>query len=118
MAGVALYSGAFGTEQAERLMWRAGFGPRPGEAAALAAKGLDKAVESLIHPPKEKLTGPAPTDEDGRPIAPFDAWGHDGLWWLDKMVRSNRQLVERMTLVWHDWFATSNAEVGSQQLMI
>ena len=44
MAGVATYTGAFGAEQAERLLWRAGFGPRPGEAAALAAKGLDDAV--------------------------------------------------------------------------
>ena len=34
------------------------------------------------------------------------------------MVRSNRPLVERMTLVWHDWFATSNAGVGSQRLML
>src|SRR5262249_46479277 len=35
-----------------------------------------------------------------------------------KMVRTSRPLVERMTLVWHDWFATSNAGVGSQKLML
>jgi uncharacterized protein (DUF1800 family) len=34
------------------------------------------------------------------------------------MVRGNRPLVERMTLVWHDWFATSNEGVGSQGLML
>ena len=34
------------------------------------------------------------------------------------MVRTRRPLVERMTLVWHDWFATSNDGVGSQQLML
>ena len=34
------------------------------------------------------------------------------------MVRTNRPLVERMTLVWHDWFATSNEGVGSQRLML
>ncbi len=34
------------------------------------------------------------------------------------MVRTNRPLVERMTLVWHDWFATSNDDVGSQRLML
>ncbi len=34
------------------------------------------------------------------------------------MVRSNQQLVERMTLVWHDWFATSNSGVGSQKWML
>ena len=34
------------------------------------------------------------------------------------MVRTSRPLVERMTLVWHDWFATSNTGVGSQGLML
>jgi uncharacterized protein (DUF1800 family) len=34
------------------------------------------------------------------------------------MVRTNQPLVERMTLVWHDWFATSNQGVGSQRLML
>ena len=34
------------------------------------------------------------------------------------MVRTSRPLVERMTLVWHDWFATSLAGVGSQKLML
>ena len=34
------------------------------------------------------------------------------------MVRSNRQLVERMALVFHDWFATSNDNVDHQQRMI
>ena len=116
---VAVYGGRFGIEQAERLLWRAGFGPRPGDAAKLAAKGLDRAVESLTRPRgKQKLGGPPPKDEDGRPLAPADAWGHDHLWWLDRMLRTNRPLTERMTLVWHDWFATSNEGVGSQRLMI
>ena len=34
------------------------------------------------------------------------------------MVRTSRPLVERMTLVWHDWFATSLDGVGSQKLML
>ena len=39
-----VYQGEFGIAQAERLLWRAGFGPRPGETAALVAKGFDGAV--------------------------------------------------------------------------
>ena len=111
--------GSIRPAQAERLLWRAGFGPRPrrGEVAR-AAKGLDGAVRSLTHPPAERWIGPRPRDDKGRPLAPADAWGHDHLWWLDRMVRTRRPLVERMTLVWHDWFATSNAGVGSQKLML
>jgi uncharacterized protein (DUF1800 family) len=118
VSGVEVYRGAFGRDQAERLLWRAGFGPRPGQVAELARLGLDGAVRSLTQPGPERLTGPLPRDDKGRPIAPRDRWGHDHLWWLDRMVRTSRPLVERMTLVWHDWFATSNAGVGSQKLML
>jgi uncharacterized protein (DUF1800 family) len=113
-----VYRGPFDAPEAERLLWRAGFGPRPGEAKALAKLGLDGAVHSLLNPGVERLVGPKPHDSKGRPLAPADRWGHDHCWWLDRMVRTSRPLVERMTLVWHDWFATSNAGVGNQKLML
>jgi uncharacterized protein (DUF1800 family) len=115
---VPVYKGRFAQAQAERLLWRAGFGPRPGEAKRLAVKGLHSAVRSLTRPAQQTLVGPAPVDDKGRPIAPGDAFGHDHLWFLDRMVRTTAPLVERMTLVWHDWFATSNQGVGSQPLML
>src|ERR1035441_8203291 len=113
-----VYSGRFGVEQAERLLWRAGFGPKPGQAAALAKNGMRAAVLSLTRPAQRTLHGPAPTLQNGQPIAPYDVWGNDVLWWLDRMVRSRAPLIERMTLIWHDWFATSNELVDSQRLMI
>ncbi len=118
MPSIPRYTGRFGPTEAERLLWRAGFGPRRGQAASLAGLGLDGAVRFLTHPPGERWIGPPPHDDKGRPLAPADAYGHDHLWWLDRMVRTRRPLVERMTLVWHDWFATSNAGVGSQKLML
>ena len=51
-------------------------------------------------------------------IAPADIWGHDHLWWLDRMIRTNQPLVERMALVFHDWFATSEGGVSKPQQMI
>jgi uncharacterized protein (DUF1800 family) len=118
MAALPVYDGPFGPEQAERLLWRAGFGPRGGEEYVLAKKGLQRAVDSLVHPPKvDRLIGKPPR-VDGHGIAPKDAFGHDHLWWLDRMVRTSRPLVERMTLVWHDWFATSNEGVGNQRIML
>lgn len=52
-----MYQGPFGREQAERLLWRAGFGPRPGEADALVKLGLDGAVRSLTRPGRERFVG-------------------------------------------------------------
>ncbi len=113
------YQGPFGVAQATRLLNRAGFGPVPGQAEALSTLGLVKAVESLTRPSGgANLNGPAPHDQDGNPLAPADLWGHDHLWWLDRMVRSDQPLVERMALVLHDWFATSQANVSKPQQMI
>jgi uncharacterized protein (DUF1800 family) len=74
--------------------------------------GLDAAIAELVHPVGEPtLAGPAPQDDAGAALAPYDLYGHDHLWWLDRMVRSNQPLVERMALIWHDWFACSRDKV-------
>jgi Protein of unknown function (DUF1800) len=100
--------GRFTERHATTLLWRAGFGPRPGQARRLAALGLDGAVASLTRSRgPARLIGAAPHDSHGRPLDPIDVWGQDHVWWLDRMVRSNQPLTERMTLIWHSWFATS-----------
>ncbi|CAN5561991.1 DUF1800 domain-containing protein [soil metagenome] len=116
MASIPRYHGHFGEKQAERLLWRAGFGPKPGEAKRLAKKGMKDAIHSLTHPGKENFSGPKPKDGDGLPIAPYDAYGHDVLWWLDRMVRTNAPFQQRMALIWHDWFATG--DVGNQRFSV
>src|SRR5579864_5489000 len=118
MSVLPAYHGPFGKQQAERLLWRAGFGARTGEAEALTKLGMKHAVHALTRPAPYQLSGPAPVDEKGHPIAPADAFGHDHLFWLDRMVRTNAPMIERMALVWHNWFATSNLGVASQQLML
>ena len=63
MTSIPRYAGRFGQPEAERLLWRAGFGPRRGQAASLAGIGLDGAVRSLTHPPAERWIGPRPHDD-------------------------------------------------------
>src|SRR5436305_12798247 len=94
---VAAHHGPFGAAEAERLLWRAGFGPRKGEAEKLSALGLDGAVRTLTSPGREQFVGPPPTDDKGRPLAPYDAWGHDHVCWLDRVVRTSRPRRERIT---------------------
>src|ERR1700744_2169232 len=102
---------------ATRLLWRAGFAPRPGEARALAQLGLEGAVASLTRPAgPAQLIGAKPHAK-GRPLDPDNVWGDAHCWWLDRMVRSTHQLTERMTLIWHSWFATS-IEASTAALML
>ena len=95
-------------EHVRRLHWRAGFGARPDEASRWASAGQDAAIRALFDT-KAKLAGPAPT-VDGKPIDPLNEWSHDALWWLDRMVRTTRPLEEKLTLFWHDHFATSDQD--------
>jgi uncharacterized protein (DUF1800 family) len=115
---LAVFGGRFTATHATRLLWRAGFGPQPGQARALAALGLEGAVASLTRPQgAAQLIGKPPRNAQGQPLDPFDVWGDDHCWWLDRMVRSDQQLIERMTLIWHSWFATS-IEASTAALMI
>ena len=115
---IAVYSGTFGPREAERLLWRAGFGPRPGDVERLVALGLDGAVKELTRPSgAAPMTGAEPT-VDGQPLSPLDTWYGDHLYWFDRMVRSGHQLVERLALVYHDWWATTNDAVGSNEMML
>ena len=109
--GLATYTGPFGPQQATRLLFRAGFGPKPGQAEALAALGLRGAVSQLLNPGPARLEGPEPTGAFlvGGSFAPTDRYGHLHLATLDRQARSTDSLSERMTLVLHDWFAVSAA---------
>jgi uncharacterized protein (DUF1800 family) len=87
---------------------------------ALAGQDYGTVVKSLTRPSgAPSLTGPAPTDDNGAPLQPAVLSGHDHCAWLDRMVRTDQPFIERMALVWHDWFATSFAGAGGQhQLML
>src|SRR5207247_10386997 len=94
---VPVYRGRFGKPQAERLLWRAGFGPRKGEAEKLAKLGLEGAVHKLTSPGRERFHGPRPHDDDGHRLAPNDARGPDHVRWLERRCSANRRHVAGLT---------------------
>ncbi len=109
------YAGPFTIRQAAHLLRRAGFGGSAGEVAALAQLGPDGAVNSLVHPrdPEPQFADYPPAD---------DLYGTKRnavaqLWWLDRMLRTRRPLVEKMTLFWHGHFATSMSKVPPQLMV-
>ena len=52
-----VYNGPFGVAQAERLLWRAGFGVRPDEAYQYSKLGLHGAVHRLDEPGRRRSSG-------------------------------------------------------------
>ena len=68
---VPVYGGPFGAAQATRLLWRAGFGPRPGDVAAVGALSVGDAVRSLTRPSgPATLAGPEPHVAQNGPAGP------------------------------------------------
>jgi uncharacterized protein (DUF1800 family) len=115
---IPVYGGRFTAANAERLLWRAGFGPSPGQSKRLASLGLEGAVASLTRPTgPEQLIGAAPHNSQGKPLDPLNVWGDAHCWWFDRMVRTSQPLIERMTLIWHSWFATSLEATGAQLML-
>jgi hypothetical protein len=77
---------------------------------ALARAHVDWLIRGGAGPHGTKrMVGPPPR-ANGKPLDPVNEWGHDMLWWLDKMVRSQRPLQEKLTLFWHDHFATRDQD--------
>ena len=94
-----------------RVFWRAGFGATPDEARHWASQGRDATLRWLLDggsgAPIPQFAAPT---VDGQPIDPVNEWGHNVLWWLDRMISSPRPLVEKLTLFWHDHFATADQD--------
>jgi uncharacterized protein (DUF1800 family) len=101
---------AWTEKHVRRLFWRAGFGPAGDEPGIWAERGKSATIDWFLNGGGgPELVGPEPS-VDGQPLDPVNEWGHDRLWWLDRMVRSQRPLAEKMTLFWHDHFATSGEQ--------
>lgn len=90
-----------------RLFWRAGFGATSAEARYWARRSRTQTVDWLLRggsgPPRPAFPKPS---LGGRALDPVNEYGQDVLWWLDKMIRTPLPLTEKMTLFWHDHFAT------------
>jgi uncharacterized protein (DUF1800 family) len=105
--------------QIEHLLRRAGFGARPDELAAYGAMSTKQAVSALV-------------DYDGVPdivdslisqpgyigmtisgaFSPQSNINHARQRWLFRMVHSDRPLQEKMTLFWHNHFATGYNKIA------
>ena len=116
-AGALLpYTGRFAPRQAAHLLRRAGFGGSEADVARLAALGMQGAVDTLLHPAAPDASLPDYPDVASL-YDPKKARQTAQLWWLDRMLRTNRPLVEKMVLFWHGHFATSVQKVQPPQMV-
>jgi uncharacterized protein (DUF1800 family) len=126
---------------AAHLLRRAGFGGAPEEAEELAAVGLEGAVTRLLAAPPPgappPVTDPAEfatrrrlqraqkdgTDEARQAVGDFNReqrriFEETRFWWLNRMRSAPHAVREKLTLFWHGHFATSQAKVKFNHLML
>ena len=98
------------------LLRRAGFGATPAELDQYAALGYDGAVDHLINfdqVPDNQPDFQQPADA----TKAKQGLGDLQLWWLNRMLTTQRPLQEKMTLFWHGHFATGASKVADTNYM-
>ena len=123
------------SEQARHFLIRTGFAPTQQEVDALTGQSAQAAVADALaraktakpaHPPPDFVSQPPPvpyvmlkTREEQQAMRRQQM--REGLdlktWWITEMIETRAPLQERMTLFWHNHFATSQQKVVRSQAM-
>ena len=106
-------NGGWTRSDATHLLWRTQFGATSAEVDDALAAGLEKTLERqlAVHPESDEFQSAERllrrTAFDTGSIADLKVW------WLYRLLKSASPLVEKMSLFWHNHFATSNVKVQS-----
>ena len=127
----AAQSSDWSRDDAAHLLRRAGFGGTPQQIDRLYDLGRANAVEYLVSGKlPEEATAPFAhvelppfklSDEGLNPrLNPERLFEMEKLraWWLDRMVRTDRPLEEKMTLFWHGLFTSGIKETKVARWMV
>jgi uncharacterized protein (DUF1800 family) len=105
------------------LLRRAGFGGGPQEQAKFQAMGFEGAVQYLLNYDQidnsalDAVTPNIRTSYSGTVPSGQSEENNLATWWLNRMVQTPRPLEEKMTLFWHNHFATGMFKVQNGYLM-
>jgi len=122
-AGLEPYTGSWGATEISHLLRRTMFGARPQDVAAVSAMTVGDLVDLLLTEPaapdppintKINDTGSVVgTTWINAPTSTKNGSRHNSMraWWVDLMLEQGMSLREKMTLFWHNHFATETAVV-------
>jgi uncharacterized protein (DUF1800 family) len=108
--------------QVAHLLRHAGFGATEAELDQYTALGFAGTLDRLLSP---ELVDDSATDQQIASLA-IDMKDPEArrkieaakFWWLNRMLYTQRPLQEKLTLFWHNHFATANSKVGNAVLML
>jgi uncharacterized protein (DUF1800 family) len=104
--------------RAAHLLRRAGFGPTWTELQQALRDGPQRTVDRLLRPPADAEEALRALDRDDQAAAASGAADALRPWWLRRLLESPFPLQEKMTLFWHDHFATGAERVPPASLAL
>ena len=135
--GLAQYAGAWTENEVIHLLKRTLFGAKRADINYFKVLSFQQAVDEILNPaaplpdpPVKEYTTPANATNPDTNIALGSAWvldpNTDGTvnfyrvasfkkWWMGVMVNQDRSIREKMTLFWHNHFATETSTVSNAQ---
>lgn len=137
--GLAIYTGVWTKAEITHLLKRTMFGSRISDINYFATKTMGEAVDELLNP-VAPLPAPPLKDYDGvtgattpdNDVANGATWinsvSNDGTiqsrrrasfkkWWMGCMLQQDRSILEKMTLFWHNHFATETVDVSNANFL-
>jgi uncharacterized protein (DUF1800 family) len=100
--------------QAGHLYRRAAFGASWDQLQQALADGPQRTIDNLLRPQADTAAFNRAYDDYETSAGSVDALR---AWWLRRIIQTPHPLLEKMTLFWHNHFATSAAEVNNVRLM-
>jgi uncharacterized protein (DUF1800 family) len=102
------------------LYRRAGFGATAAELDAGLKDGPARTLDRILkgEPESDDFARTSEFMSGERSMPPGAPQRRLSAWWLDRMLKTRHPLREKMTLFWHNHFATSNAKVQNARFML
>ena len=122
-------------EEARHVISRTGFGAAPHEIAAFTGLSYEDAVQRILSEiatepstpmpaftqhwpyPQDQIWALGQTAEEAFSVLRWNDLASLQQWWLAEMIATPTPLTERLTLFWHDHFATSFDELENPHWM-
>lgn len=136
-SGLQLYTGPWTRNEVVHLLKRTMFGAKFSDISYFAGKTMIETVDELLNPvsplpdPPVKdyttTTAAVPDNDVAAGATWINSVNNDGTiqsrrrsslkkWWIGCQINQDRSIREKMTLFWHNHFATETADVGNPNM--
>ncbi len=137
-SGLNPYIGTWSENEVIHLLKRTMFGAKKSDIDYFLTKSMNQAVDELLNfttslplPPVKEYDTTGATIADTN-IALGQSWvndpNNDGIiasrrrgsfkkWWMGVLINQDRSIREKMTMFWHNYFATESNDIGNAQYL-